>query len=124
MVSLCNVSDAVVTYDTGPLHLAGLSDTCLLGIFGPTDPATRVPRRPYASGIWGGRGFACRPCYDGRDFAPCQHNGCMRQVTVADALAELDRLLDRRDRGLETPWRVVEPIFEPEIDSLVSISRA
>ena len=117
VVSLCNACDAVVTHDTGPLHLAGLSDTCLLGIFGPTDPATRVPRRPYASGLWGGRGFACRPCYDGRDFAPCQHNGCMHQVTVADALAELDFLLDARDRGLETPWRVVEP----NIHSLVTI---
>ncbi len=120
VVSACNASDAVVTHDTGPLHLAGLSGACLLGIFGPTDPAMFLPQRPYVNGLWGGRGFACRPCYDGRDFAPCQHNGCMHQVTVADALAELDRLLEERDQGLETPWRVVEP----KIDSIVSIQPA
>jgi len=55
VVSCCDACDAVVSHDTGPLHLAGLSHTCLIGIFGPTDPATRIPRRPFAVGIWGAR---------------------------------------------------------------------
>ena len=101
--------DAVVTHDTGPLHLAGLSDCSLIAIFGPTDPATRVPRRPYSVGIWGGQGFACRPCYDGRDFAPCKFNGCMHQVTPELVLGELDRLLAERQAGLSSPWRIVFP---------------
>jgi lipopolysaccharide heptosyltransferase II len=112
VVSVCDASDAVVTHDTGPLHLAGLSDTCLIGIFGPTDPATRIPRRPFSIGIWGGQGFACRPCYDGRDFAPCKFNGCMHQVTPELALRELDRLLDARLRGETMPWRIVVPDIE------------
>jgi heptosyltransferase II len=101
--------DAVITHDTGPLHLAGLSETALIGIFGPTDPATRVPRRPYAVGIWGGQGFACRPCYDGRDFAPCRFNGCMHQVTPELVLGELDRLLEDRSLGRASAWRIVVP---------------
>lgn len=109
VVNACDACDAVVTHDTGPLHLAGLSTTCLVGIFGPTDPATRVPRRPLAVGIWGGQGFACRPCYDGRDFAPCQFNGCMHQVTSEMVLRELDRLLSDRSLGKLSPWRVVYP---------------
>ncbi len=109
VVNACDACDAVVTHDTGPLHLAGLSDTCLVGIFGPTDPATRVPRRPFAAGIWGGQGFACRPCYDGRDFAPCQFNGCMHQVTPEMVLRELDRLLGERAAGKLSPWRIVYP---------------
>lgn len=108
-VSTCDVCDAVVTHDTGPLHLAGLSATCLVGIFGPTDPSTRVPRRPYAMGIWGGQGFACRPCYDGRDFAPCQFNGCLHQVTPQLVLRELDNLLESRDQGKVSPWKIVCP---------------
>jgi heptosyltransferase-2 len=109
VVNACDACDAVITHDTGPLHLAGLSDTCLLGVFGPTDPATRVPRRPFAVGIWGGQGFACRPCYDGRDFAPCQFNGCMHQVTPEMVLSELDQLLSERAGGKLSPWRIVYP---------------
>ncbi len=57
VISACDTCDAVVSHDTGPLHLAGLSDTCVVGVFGPTDPATRVPRRPFVVGIWGGQGL-------------------------------------------------------------------
>jgi len=109
VVSACNACDAVVSHDTGPLHLAGLSKTCLVGIFGPTDPAMFLPRRPFVVGIWGGQGFACRPCYDGRDFAPCQFNGCMHQVTPELVLRELDRLLNDRSQGVSSPWRIVFP---------------
>ncbi|MEO6805308.1 MAG: glycosyltransferase family 9 protein [Edaphobacter sp.] len=113
VIQACNACDAVISHDTGPLHLAGLSDTCLVGIFGPTDPATRVPRRPFAVGIWGGQGFACRPCYDGRDFASCQFNGCMHQVTPHRVLRELDQLLSDRSLGVSSPWRVVYPDVDP-----------
>ena len=43
--------------------------------------------------LWGGEGFACRPCYDGRDYAPCPHNGCVEQVTPEMVLGEVERLL-------------------------------
>ncbi|MDQ2832342.1 MAG: glycosyltransferase family 9 protein [Acidobacteriota bacterium] len=110
VVSALNSCDAVITHDTGPLHLAGLSAACLIGIFGPVDPAMRIPRRPYAMAIWGGQDFACRPCYDGRDFAPCQFNGCMHQVTPSLVLRELDQLLAAQSRGEDRPWRIVSPI--------------
>jgi heptosyltransferase II len=109
VISAYDACDAVVTHDTGPLHLAGLSETSLVGIFGPTDPATRIPRRPLAVGIWGGQGFACRPCYDGRDFAPCQFNGCMHQVTPELVLRQLDELLFAQSQATPSPWRIVYP---------------
>jgi heptosyltransferase II len=109
VISACNACDAVVSHDTGPLHLAGLSDTCLVGIFGPTNPATFLPRRSFVTGIWGGQGFACRPCYDGRDFAPCKFNGCMHQVSPELVLRELDRLLEDRSQGRSSTWRIVHP---------------
>jgi heptosyltransferase-2 len=109
VIAFCNACDAVISHDTGPLHLAGLSNTCLIGLFGPTDPATRIPRRPLAVGIWGGQGFACRPCFDGRSFAPCNSNGCMRQISSELVLRELDRLLDARSQGESTAWAVILP---------------
>ncbi len=109
VVSMCDSCDAVITHDTGPLHLAGLSNAGVVGVFGPTDPSTRVPRRAGVVGIWGGQGFACRPCYDGRNFAPCQFNGCMHQVSPALALRELDRLLSARAAGTGIAWHIVSP---------------
>lgn len=109
VIGACDACDAVISHDTGPLHLAGMSEACLLGIFGPTDPSTFLPRRPGVLGIWGGQGFACRPCYDGRDFAPCQFNGCMHQVTPEFVLRELDQVLTAKSEGVLSPWRVVSP---------------
>jgi len=109
VISVCDTCDGVISHDTGPLHLAGLSKACLIGIFGPTDPANFLPRRPLVTGIWGGHGFACRPCYDGRDFAPCQFNGCMHQVTPELVLRELDQLLNAQSQGLPSPWKIVHP---------------
>jgi heptosyltransferase-2 len=116
VIGICDACDAVISHDTGPLHLAGLSRACLIGIFGPTDPSNFLPRRPSVTGIWGGQGFACRPCYDGRDFAPCEFNGCMHQVTPEMVLRELDRLLNDRSQGISTPWRIVSPHESPLSD--------
>lgn len=121
VVSLCDSCDVVVTNDTGPLHLAGMSTACIVAIFGPTDPSMLLPRRNSVVGIWGGQGFACRPCYDGREFAPCTFNGCMHQVTPDLVIRELDRLLEERDRGTPKPWRIVAPEGTSSSESLVSL---
>ena len=96
VISACDTCDVVVSHDTGPLHLAGLSTAALLGLFGPTDPGNFLPRRPLVRAIWGGEGFACRPCYDGRDFAPCRDNGCMQQISVERVWRTIEELLQER----------------------------
>lgn len=93
-ISLFASAEVTVTHDTGPLHLAGMTRTALVTVFGPVDPHGRLPHRANAVALWGGEGFACRPCYDGRDYAPCTHNGCIRQITPAMVLAQIERLLD------------------------------
>ena len=35
--------------------------------------------------LWGGADLACRPCYDGRDYAPCASNLCIQSITVREA---------------------------------------
>ena len=40
-----------------------------------------------------GEGFACRPCYDGRDFLLCTSNGCMQQISVEMVMAQVDGVL-------------------------------
>ena len=107
VISLCDTCDAVISHDTGPMHLAGLSHAALIAIFGPSNPGHVLPRRPGVVGIWGGQTFACRPCYDLRSYAQCQSPECIRQVSPQLVLAELDRLLEARTRGVAEPWRVV-----------------
>ncbi|HYH06924.1 MAG TPA: lipopolysaccharide heptosyltransferase II [Thermoanaerobaculia bacterium] len=68
---------AVITNDSGPLHVATALSVPSVSIFGPTDPertvipgATRVVRRT----------LACQPCYQ-RD-CPLGHHRCMADVSV------------------------------------------
>jgi heptosyltransferase-2 len=105
VISACDACDAVISHDTGPMHIAGLSRAAIIALFGPTDPANFIPRRPGVLGIWGGEGFACRPCYDGRDFPACSNNGCMQQITPQMVMSELDKLLAAPTQ----PVRIITP---------------
>jgi len=109
VISVIQACDGVVSHDTGPTHLAGMCETPLVAIFGPTNPFHFLPRRRLVTGIWGGQGFACRPCHDGHSFAPCDFAGCMNQVSSTLVLRELDGLLSAHDLGIATPWRIVFP---------------
>lgn len=106
VISVCDTCDAVISHDTGPMHLAGISHACVLGLFGSTNPGNVLPRRPRVAGIWGGEGFACRPCYDGRTYPPCQHVGCMREITPEIVVRQLDNLLEGRPYGVLTPSQI------------------
>lgn len=108
-MALMESAAVTVTHDTGPLHLAGITSTAIVTIFGPTDPHGRLPQRANCVALWGGEGFACRPCYDGRDYAPCTHNGCVRQITPAMVLAEVEQMLEARRSGASLLPRVVVP---------------
>jgi heptosyltransferase-2 len=108
-LSLLHSAAVTVTHDTGPLHLAGITRSGLVTIFGPTDPHGRLPQRAGCVALWGGEGFACRPCYDGRDYAPCSHNGCVRQVTPQMVADEVEGLLAAAREGRTVPPRVVAP---------------
>ncbi len=118
-LALLDSADVTVTHDTGPLHLAGITGTAIVGIFGPTDPRGRLPQVPNALALWGGEGFACRPCYDGRDYAPCSHNGCMEQVTPAMAFHEVQHLLLSLSSGGRC--RLVPRVMVPVHTSLVQL---
>ncbi|AFL87021.1 ADP-heptose:LPS heptosyltransferase [Terriglobus roseus DSM 18391] len=93
LVSTCDTCSLVLSHDTGPLHLAGLSVAPVLALFGPTDPGSFLPRRSGVRVLWGGEGFACRPCYDGQNFAPCESNGCMQSIATETVLQVMDEML-------------------------------
>jgi heptosyltransferase-2 len=108
-LALLDEADLLVTHDTGPLHLGGITRTSVLGLFGPTDPRGRLPQRAGTAAIWGGEGFACRPCYDGRSFAPCPANECLSRVLPDMVLAVAAKMLDDRAQGCLAPPQIVTP---------------
>ena len=109
-VGLFASGDVVLTPDTGPLHLAGMTPASIVAIFGPTSPHFFLPQRPGVIALWGGEGFACRPCYDGKNYAPCRENACVQQVSQVMVLAAIQELLQaRRDGTLPAPRILVPP---------------
>jgi heptosyltransferase-2 len=105
-LSVLSAADLVISHDTGPLHLARLVRAPVLGLFGPTDPSHFAPEHMGANVIWGGSTLACRPCYNGREFAACADNLCMKDISAAAVTARALAMLSHAPERL-MPSRVV-----------------
>lgn len=88
-LALCGHAAAVVTHDSGPLHLAQAADARVVALFGPTTPSEKVGPGSRSVVLWGGEDLRCRPCYDGRDYADCSDNRCLAGILPAQALGAL-----------------------------------
>lgn len=115
-LALMDAGDVVVTHDTGPLHLAGVTSAGIVSIFGPTDPWARLPQRRGAVALWGGEGFACRPCYDSTTYASCRNNACVQQIMPEMVVREVTDLMRQRRSGSMQPPRVITPASTVTID--------
>jgi heptosyltransferase-2 len=93
LVALYRRCAAVVAHDSGPLHLANLSGAPVVGLFGPTSPTTML-RADNARSVTLAPGLAlpCAPCYDGKAFAACTDNRCLKAIDVATVVAQVQAL--------------------------------
>ena len=103
MIDVLADCDLVVSHDTGPMHLARLVGTPLVALFGPTMPAQFVVADDATTVLWGGEHLACRPCYDGREFADCNDNQCISSIAVDVVLRTARTMLQRQT--VATPVR-------------------
>ena len=105
--------DLVVSHDTGPMHLARLVGAPLVALFGPTMPAQFVVADDSTTVLWGGEHLACRPCYDGREFADCRDNQCISSISVDVVFRTVLTMLRRgngstlAERDHQTPGETV-----------------
>jgi heptosyltransferase II len=94
LLAVYGASTAVVTHDSGPLHLALLAGARTIGLFGPTIPQEKIIRNDLVRTIWGGEKLPCRPCYDGKHYAPCSDNLCMKDISVAEVIKALEEIVE------------------------------
>jgi heptosyltransferase I len=80
---------AVISADSGPLHLAHSVGADVIGIFGPTRPEITGPRgRGRLQILFNDVGCNKAPCY----HLACSNNVCMQSVTVDDVLQAFQKI--------------------------------
>jgi len=77
---------AVITTDSGPMHLAAAVGTPVIALFGPTDPARTGP---YGKGHTVIRSnLPCSPCL----LKKCSTKECMEKITPEQVYAAVERI--------------------------------
>lgn len=92
---LFSISRAVISHDSGLLHLASRTDIYPIALFGPETPRLYAPLAESKSVIY--RALPCSPCVSPYDYkrTSCRNNQCMRSISVDEVFEELTRCLNR-----------------------------
>jgi 3-deoxy-D-manno-octulosonic-acid transferase/heptosyltransferase-1 len=81
---------AVITTDSGPMHLAAAVGTPVIALFGPTDPARTGP---YGAGHTVVRtDLPCSPCL----LKKCPTQKCMEEIMPEHVLAAVEKKLQEK----------------------------
>ncbi|MCP5468630.1 MAG: glycosyltransferase family 9 protein [Deltaproteobacteria bacterium] len=93
LLQIYQKSSCLITHDSGPLHMARLVKCQTIGLFGPTEPQEVVGKDENVLSLWGGEELACRPCYDGRFFADCSDNQCLKSIATEKVMKIIQETL-------------------------------
>ena len=89
LACLYTMCEALVTTDTGPMHIAAAMGCGVIALFGPTDP---LRTGPYGQGHEVIRsGIECSPCFKKK----CDHCTCMKDITVEMCFDSVRRILNK-----------------------------
>ena len=92
LLELCILLDGsrcLVTNDSGPAHLAALTDTLVITLFGPDTPMLFAPLARRSINMF--LQLGCSPCgsiYNGKRTT-CRDNQCLKRITPEAVLAEV-----------------------------------
>jgi len=94
-ISLIEESDLVVTHDSGPLHLSlYIAKKKTIALFGPVLAEARIPENCNNAIVMKSKiCLNCMPCYDGKNFAKCEDNICMSNITVNEVYQKILSLI-------------------------------
>lgn len=87
-VDLLALSTAVVSNDSGLMHIAAALNKPLVAIFGSSDPNKTPPLKPDAEIVY--LNLSCSPCF--KRTCRYQHTNCLNHITPQMVLDRLDKL--------------------------------
>ena len=87
-IALIGMSKAVVSNDSGLMHIAAALQTPQVAIFGSSDPAHTPPLSDKAKIIW--LNLPCSPCH--KRECPLSHLRCLKDILPEQVLATLNTL--------------------------------
>jgi len=88
---MLSLATAVVSNDSGLMHIAAALARPLVVVYGATSPGFTPPLNTNAAIV--ASDIDCAPCF--RRECPLGHHRCMRDTPMARVAAELDALLER-----------------------------
>jgi ADP-heptose:LPS heptosyltransferase len=93
LVALVAGARALVSNDTGPVHLASALGVPTLAIFGPNTPAIYGPLAPGSRAFY--RALPCSPCITAANYrsSRCRIFACMAAIPTGEVVAGLQHLL-------------------------------
>ena len=87
-IALIGMASAVVSNDSGLMHIAAALQTPQVAIFGSSDPAHTPPLSDKAKVIW--LNLPCSPCH--QKICPLGHLRCLNDILPQQVLATLNTL--------------------------------
>jgi heptosyltransferase-2 len=97
VVDLLAAADVAVSNDSGLLHVAAAAGTAVVGIYGSSSPEFTPPLTDSAAIVT--RRLSCSPCFSRE--CPLGHLDCLRGLSSAAVLAEVEALSARRRAAAE-----------------------
>jgi heptosyltransferase-2 len=85
-IALIGMSKAVISNDSGLMHIAAALQTPQVAIFGSSDPAHTPPLSSKAKVIW--LNMPCSPCH--KRICPLGHLRCLKDILPQQVLATLN----------------------------------
>ncbi len=94
-VDLCNISNLLISHDSGVINLASLSSVNTIVMFGPETPDLYAPLNTNKTIIY--KRLACSPCYCAYNHrvSKCNNNLCLKEISVQEVYQKAQEYLKK-----------------------------
>lgn len=101
LISIIDQATAMVSNDTGPMHVAFCTNTPVICLFGPCSPQ-QYGTSPYAHIMY--KPVFCSPCVHDFEVPPCKgDNVCMQLITVEEVVQQTLAVLAEPGKVADSP---------------------